>query len=78
MKVLNDFKCPEGHEHEYFVDNLAKTVECKDCGSEASKVRAVPNFSLPGNDKAGFPTAHAAWERKRNQKMSEEKRLGLD
>ena len=78
MKVLNDYLCSNGHNKEYFVENDIKTVECRDCGVPAQKVRAVPNFQLPGNDAAGFPTAYDKWEKKREEKMAEERRLGLD
>jgi hypothetical protein len=72
VKVLNDFQCDLGHKYEYFVDNTATEVECQICSKRATKCRSVPNFQLPGNDKAGFPTAHAAWEKKREQKMRQE------
>ena len=72
MRVLNDFRCSQGHFSEYFVDNNASSVDCLECGSLATKVRSVPNFQLPGNDAAGFPTAHAKWEKKREQKIAQE------
>lgn len=75
MRVLNDYECPEGHKKEYFVENLTTTVKCIDCGKEATKVRSVPNFSLPGNDPAGFPTAYDQWAKKRDQKIAQEKKL---
>ena len=73
MRVLNDYYCPKcGATHEHFVDNEVLTVDCLDCQSPATKVRAVPNFMLPGNDPAGFPTAADKWVKKREQKMREE------
>jgi hypothetical protein len=72
MRVFNDFKCPIGHLNEHYVDNLETKVDCLDCGVEATKVRSVPHFQLPGNDPAGFPTAHANWEKKRMQKIAQE------
>ena len=75
MRVLNDFYCPKcGHQKEYFVDNEATSIDCQSCGSLATKVRSVPNFQLPGNDPAGFPTAADKWVKKREQKMAQERR----
>jgi hypothetical protein len=74
MRVFNDFECPKGHFNEHFVDNLETKVNCLDCGVEATKVRSVPRFHLPGNDKAGFPTAYAKWERDRDQKIAQERK----
>lgn len=75
MKVLNDFKCLGcDDQDEYFVDNSAREVVCRCCGATATKVRTVPNFSLPGNDPSGFPTAYDQWAKKREQKMKEEQR----
>ena len=73
MRVLNDYLCSAcGAVNEHFVDNEVLTVDCLDCQSPATKVRAVPNFMLPGNDPAGFPTAADKWVKKREQKMREE------
>lgn len=76
MRVLNDFYCPScDTKHEHFVDNLELTVSCHSCGERATKVRSVPNFMLPGNDPAGFPTAADKWVKKREQKMAQENKL---
>jgi hypothetical protein len=73
MRVLNDFHCPTCNTTlEYFADNLSTTVDCLYCTKEAVKVQRAPNFSLPGNDPAGFPTAHANWEKKRKQQIAHE------
>jgi hypothetical protein len=75
MRVLNDFYCPKcGLQEEYFVDNEATHTDCQSCGSPATKVRSVPNFQLPGNDPAGFPTAADKWVKKREQKIAQERR----
>ena len=74
MKVLNDYLCANGHKEEYFVENDIKTLKCLECGEAATKVRSVPNFQLPGNDPAGFPTAADKWVKKREQKIAQEKK----
>ena len=79
MKVLNDFHCPScGRTEERFVDNTIVSVDCLHCNVSATKVRSVPNFQLPGNDPAGFPTAHDQWAKKRQQKIAEERKRGVD
>jgi len=72
MRVLNDFVCPQGHFKEHFVENYVMTLECHSCADVATKVRSVPNFQLPGNDPAGFPTAYDKWNKKREQKIAQE------
>lgn len=73
MRVLNDYACSHcGWQAEQFLENAITQTPCLECGGSAKKVRSVPNFQLPGNDPAGFPTAHAQWERKRDQKIRQE------
>ena len=75
MKVLNDYMCSQcGWAKELFLENSINAVDCQDCGGVARKVRAVPNFQLPGNDPAGFPTAADKWVKKREQKIAQEKK----
>ena len=75
MKVLNDFWCAScGLEKEHFVENTVDHVSCHSCGQRATKVRSIPNFVLPGNDPAGFPTAADKWVKKREQKIAQERR----
>jgi hypothetical protein len=75
VKVLNDYYCGScGRTEEHFVENTLTTVDCPACGESATKVRAVPNFSLPGNDPHGFPTAYDKWAKKREEKMAQERK----
>ena len=76
MLVYNDFRCSacDTINEDKLVDNEVTVVDCQYCGSPATKVRSVPNFRLPGNDAAGFPSAHAKWAKKRDQKMAQEKK----
>ena len=75
MKVLNDFQCNAcGTLYvDKLVENTELTIDCLNCPNSATKVRTVPNFSLPGNGQ-GFPTADDRWVAKREQKMAEETR----
>jgi len=74
MKVLNDFQCNAcGTLYvDRLVDNTELTIDCLNCPESATKVRSVPNFMLPGNDAAGFPTAADKWVKKREQKIAQE------
>jgi hypothetical protein len=74
MKVLNDFNCNRCGILfvDRFLDNEITTYDCPHCGGIAEKVRPIPRFQLPGNDPAGFPSAHAKWSKKREQKIAHE------
>jgi hypothetical protein len=76
MKVLNDFNCNRcGILYvDRFLENDITTFDCQSCGGVAEKVRPIPRFQLPGNDKAGFPTSYDKWERDRKQKMAQEQK----
>jgi DNA-directed RNA polymerase subunit RPC12/RpoP len=73
MRVLNDYICNDCNQiEEHFLENETPTVTCRQCGGLAKKKRSIPNFSLPGNDPAGFPTAADKWVKKREEKIREE------
>lgn len=76
MKVLNDFECTRcgGMFKDKYLDNSIATIDCLRCDGTAKKVRQLPNFQLPGNDPAGFPTAYDKWNKKREQKIALEKK----
>ena len=72
MKVLNDFYCTSCGTQFYdqFLDNETTTIDCLHCDGSAKKVQHIPTFMLPGNDAAGFPTAHDKWVKNREQKIA--------
>jgi hypothetical protein len=72
--MIKDFRCPAGHLTERFVENHVTMTPCQECMEQATNIVSGTSFQLPGNDPRGFPTAHAAWEKKRNQKMTQEAR----
>jgi len=74
MYVFNDFICPDGHVQEKFLDNKLKASKCDICGQGSVKKQAAIRFRLDGTS-GDFPTASAAWERKRKEQLKlEEKR----
>ena len=76
MRVLNDFHCTECdiRYDDQLVDNEALTIDCLHCEGLATKVRSIPNFKLPHNDPAGFPSAHRKWTTNRDKQIAHEKR----
>lgn len=60
MRVLEDFKCPDGHLFESLVNRGTQSVRCKECDNTAQRQRSVPNFQLNGAD-PGYPTAYDKW-----------------
>lgn len=70
MRVF-DFRCPNGHIHERFVNDINQTVQCSTCGANAERLISTPTINLPGWSSA-FPTAQSKWERTREEKRKEE------
>jgi predicted nucleic acid-binding Zn ribbon protein len=73
MLIVLDFECEEGHVNERFVHHETQHVECKDCGARAYRKVSCPNFKLEGFT-GDYPTAYDDWERKRKQKLAEERK----
>ena len=67
-----DFRCPLGHITEHFVDAEIQEVQCH-CECMAERLVSMPRFKLDGCS-GDFPTAADAWERKREQKMAQERK----
>ena len=64
MRVY-DYHCTEcGLTEEKFVaSSEVEEVPCLLCGGKALKQVCAPRFALDPNDKAGFPTAYAKWDK---------------
>jgi hypothetical protein len=75
--LIKDFRCPSGHVTERFVENHVVTTPCQECNQLAATIISGTSFQLPGNDPHGFPTAHAKWTKKREQKMKQEASQGI-
>lgn len=73
-RQLYDFRCPEGHVDEYFVDLAVQpTVECNICGKEAKRLISPVRIDLEGLT-GDFPGAADKWVKKREEKIRLEKR----
>lgn len=72
MRVLNDYRCNQcGYTVEKLVENDIMTIDCQDCQGVATKVRAVPHFSLDPFS-GDFPGAYQKWDRDRQRKAAKE------
>ena len=71
MRVY-DYKCDQcGVTEEKFVQNHeVKSVPCALCEGTAHRVACAPRFTLDPNDKAGFPSAYAKWDKHHKQKQA--------
>ena len=70
-----DFRCPDGHTHEAFVDSEVRVRGClhPGCFHGATRQIASPRFALDGCS-GDFPTAADAWERRRESHMRKERK----
>lgn len=73
MRVLNDYRCADGHEAEYFVDSHITHVECSTCGKNAAKVLRAPRVNLDPIS-GDFPGATMKWARDRESHMKMERK----
>jgi len=58
LRVLNDFKCSEGHVHEMWVERDAKVAPCASCGREATKIIRPLTVKFIGG---GWPDKQDKW-----------------
>ena len=71
---MYDFKCTQcGNEFETIVSMDTMTSPCAGCGSEVKRSISAPMIKLDGTDPS-FPGAYSQWEKKRKQKMAQERK----
>lgn len=73
MKILNDFKCADGHVTEALREDSVTTIVCTHCGKDAIKALAAPRSNLEGFSGA-FPDAYDRWTRVRAEKLKVEQK----
>ena len=77
MKILNDFKCADGHVTEALREDSVTTIVCSHCGKEAIKALAAPRSNLEGFTGA-FPDAYDRWARVRADKLKVEQKQNAE
>ncbi len=73
MKRFFDFKCANSHISEQLIDDSLRTISCKKCGEEATRIVSTPRISLEGITGA-FPGAADKWVRNRAEKLKQEQK----
>jgi hypothetical protein len=76
-KRLYDFKCPNDHVTESFVDSDHTTAKCKVCSKDAIRLISAPSISLDVIS-GDFPGATAKWANARAEKLKHEQKRGSD
>ena len=59
---LFDFKCPDGHITEHFIDSEEKETKCTECDSKAKRIIS-PVTSVLDAVSGDFPGATMKWAR---------------
>ena len=73
MRRMFEFVCEEGHISEALVDDTVRELSCRVCGKEATRIVSMVRSKLEGISGA-FPSAYDAWERKRSEKLTQERK----
>ncbi len=68
-----EFLCANSHRIEALVEPDTTHLLCSKCGREAAKVISAPTVSLEGVT-GSYPTAYDAWNRKRSEKLAQERK----
>jgi hypothetical protein len=74
---LFDFRCEAGHEQEMLVDYETTSVTCLECGSAAHRQLSAPRINLEPFTGI-FPSATSKWEKRRAEKLAQERKLNRD
>ena len=73
MKIMSDFKCPDGHITEALREDSVQSIVCTQCGKDAIKALAAPRSKLEALSGA-FPDAYDKWSRVRAEKLTIEQK----
>jgi len=73
MRRMFEFVCEDGHISEAFVDDSVRELSCRACAKKATRIVSAVNMKLEGISGA-FPSAYDAWERKRSEKLAQERK----
>lgn len=73
MRRMFEFVCEDGHISEALVDETARELACRACGKNSTRIVSMVRSKLEGISGA-FPSAYDAWERKRSEKLTQERK----
>ena len=73
MRRMFEFVCEENHLSEALVDDTVRELTCWACGKQATRIVSVVRSQLEGITGA-FPSAYDAWDRKRSEKLAQERK----
>ena len=76
-KRIYEFICGDDHISEAYIDSDFRTTNCKVCGQPAIRIISKPMVKLEGVT-GSFPGAAMQWERKRNEKMAQERKSAAE
>jgi|TARA_R110000764_G_scaffold217882_1_gene305140 hypothetical protein len=76
-KRIYEFICGDDHISEAYIDSERRTTDCKVCGQPAIRIISKPMVKLEGVT-GSFPGAAMQWERKRNEKMAQERKSAAE
>ena len=76
-KRIYEFVCPSDHLTDAYIDSELRVTNCKVCGQPANRIVSTPMVKLEGVT-GSFPGAAMQWERKRNEKIAQEKRSAAE
>jgi len=73
MRIINDFKCADGHVNELYRDSSLQSTDCPDCALQA--VRLMPAVRTHLDPISGdFPGATMKWARSREAQIKRERK----
>ena len=73
MRRMFEFVCEDGHISEALVDETVRELACRVCGKNSTRIVSMVRSKLEGITGA-FPSAYDAWERKRSEKLAQERK----
>jgi len=77
MKIINDFRCGDGHTTEHFVESDTQVVRCA-CGLDATKVVTTVHATFNATGKFATTKAKMRWAKQREQKIAEERKINAE
>tara|TARA_R100001530_G_scaffold122582_1_gene90248 strand:- start:657 stop:890 length:234 start_codon:yes stop_codon:yes gene_type:complete len=74
MRKIYDFRCPEGHVFEKYIDDDIKNVPCEICKQESTRVVSCRGILLDPIS-GDFPSTTMKWARDRQVKIKAERKV---